>query len=154
MLQWSYSFTIPYNCHSVFHLLNYNISYPTYSISYLFSFLVTLVSPFFDLSFQVAKSWLLLLPGIFYSFFALSHVSTSLLHSDRQADSYWTREWKCDLCDVLPVKNLNFKFFMFAENTIVQSALTNQCLNNQVVNLLVDCHVLTCFRAVWINQRF
>ena len=68
--------------------------------------------------------------------------------------SYWTREWKCDLCDLLPVKNLNFKFLMFAENTIVQSALTNQRLNNQVVNLLVDCHVLTCFRAVWINQRF
>ena len=45
-------------------------------------------------------------------------------------------------------EKLNFKFFMFAENTIVQSALTNQRLNNQVVNLLVDCHVLTCFRAV------
>ena len=37
---------------------------------------------------------------------------------------------------------------MFAENTIVQSALTNQRLNNQVVNLLVDYHVLTCFRVV------
>ena len=45
-------------------------------------------------------------------------------------------------------EKFKFKFFVFAENTIVQSALTNQRLNNQVVNLLLDCHVLTCFRAV------
>ena len=60
------------------------MSYIFYVLPFLL--IVTLVSPFFDLSFQVAKSWLLLLPGIFYSFFALPHVSTSLLHSDRQAE--------------------------------------------------------------------